>query len=133
MGVIQVAPESPVKESRCDGCGGTNYLLHGYVYEDGNAHAIYFAEWCGGDHPERAAFLTLGLGDFAEGSTSADRRAFGIEWSPAGMTLLDEPVRDRPDLLGTFVPRDRALAMKEIGHVWHVVDHIVVDDSRLAA
>jgi hypothetical protein len=23
--------------------------------------------------------------------------------------------------------------MKEIGHVWHVVDHIVVDDSRLAA
>jgi hypothetical protein len=111
---------------------GTSHLLHGYVYEDEFAHGIYFVDWCDGDHPRRSAFLTLALGAFGEGTTSADRLAFGIEWRTDGIALLDEPARDRPALLGSFVPRDQALAMETIGHLWHVVDHIVLDDPRLA-
>jgi hypothetical protein len=48
------------------------------------------------------------------------------------MHLAEEPARDRPDLLGDFIPRSEALAMPNIGHLWHVADHIVLDDPRLA-
>jgi hypothetical protein len=131
VGAIRIEPESPIENSRCDQCAGTNHLLHGYVYEADHPHGIYFVEWCDGDHPRRAAFLTLGLGAFGEGTTSAERVAFSVEWRTDGMALTDEPARDRPDLLGSFVPRAQALAMDDIAHLWHVVDHILLDDPRL--
>jgi len=34
VGTIRVEPEPPLKESVCESCGGTNSLVHGYVYED---------------------------------------------------------------------------------------------------
>ena len=131
MGTIRVEPEAPTKQSTCEQCGGTNQLLHGYVYDDDHAHGVYFVEWCDGDHPRRAAFLTLGLGAFGEGTGPSDRMAFCIEWHAEGMGLTEEPARDRPDLLGTFVPRERALQLENFDHLWHVADHIVLDDARL--
>jgi hypothetical protein len=130
---IRIEPEPPVRETRCDTCGGTNRLLHGYVYEDEHPHGVYFVEWCDGRHPEKAAFLTMGLGAFGEDTTVSDRAAFCVEWKDDGMRLTDEPARDRPDLLGAFLPRREALTMENIDHLWHVADHIVIDDPRLAA
>jgi hypothetical protein len=131
VGTIRVEPEPPTKQLICGECGGTNRLLHGYVYEDDHAHGVYFVEWCDGDHPRRAAFLPLGLGAFGEGTGPSDRMAFCIEWHTGGMGLTDEPARDRPDLLGAFVPRERALQLENVDHLWHVADHIVLDDARL--
>jgi hypothetical protein len=131
VGTIRVEPEPPVKASPCDACGGTNRLLHGYVYEDGYAHGIYFLEWCDGSHPEKAAFLTVGLGAFGEGTDVADRMSFCIEWRAEGMALGDTPARDRPELLGAFVPRNMALTIPNIDELWHVADHIVLDDPRV--
>jgi hypothetical protein len=127
---IRIEPEGPIKEAPCNTCGGTNHLFHGYVYDDGFAHGIYYLEWCNGDHPERAAFLTIGLGSFGEGSDPEARASFGIEWRADGMALTREPIRDLPDLLGPFVDRETALAKPNISHVWHVADHIVLDDVR---
>jgi hypothetical protein len=132
VGAIRIAPEPPVKRATCESCGTTNSLLHGYVYDDEDPHGVYFLEWCVGDHPQSAAFLTIGLGAFGEESRATDRRAFCIEWSAEGMRLTDEPVRDRPELLGEFVPRDCALQMPNVDHLWHVADHIVLDDPRAA-
>lgn len=78
MGEIRTEPEPPVKAARCDGCGGTRRLAHGYVYDDDHAHGVYFIEWCDGDHDARAAFLALGLGAFGDGTGSGDRLSFGI-------------------------------------------------------
>jgi hypothetical protein len=128
---IRIEAEEAVKERRCSACGGTNRLLHGFVYADEQPHGVYFVEWCDGVHPERAAFLTVGLGAFGEGTAARAREAFGIEWKADGMRLTDEPVRDRPDLLGDFVPRGRALASANLDELWHVADHIVLDDPRL--
>jgi hypothetical protein len=130
MALIRIEPEPPVKELPCATCRGVNRLMHGYVYDSDEPHGIYFLEWCDGDHPSRAAFLTVGLGRFEEGTERADRRSFCIEWTATGMYLTDEPARDRPELLGDFLPRDDALASPDIAAVWHVVDHIVLDDPR---
>jgi hypothetical protein len=133
MGKMRIEPEPPVKEAPCESCGGTNRLLHGYVYEDEYAHGIHFLEWCDGDHSPRAAFLTVGLGAFGDGTEAADRMAFCVEWRADGMRLTEEPARDHPELLGEFIPRDAALKLSNIDHLWHVADHIVLDDPRIAA
>jgi hypothetical protein len=131
VGTLRIEPEPPLKQSPCEHCGGTNHLLHGYVYEDDYAHGIYFVEWCDGDHPRRAAFLTLGLGAFGDDTQPTDRRSFCVEWRADGMALTDKPATERPDLLGTFMPRAQALELRNIDHLWHVADHIVLDDARL--
>lgn len=108
VGAVRIEPEPPVKESICERCEGTQRLAHGYVYEDEHPHGIYFVEWCDGDHPERAAFLTIGLGAFGEGTEPGERRAFGLEWRATGMALTEQSIRDGPELLGRFVPRAEA-------------------------
>lgn len=113
-------------------CGGTNRLMHGYVYEDERAHGVYFLEWCDGDHPHKSAFLTIGLGAFGDGGDASGRNSFCVEWRAQGMRLADEPARDQPDLMGSFVTREAALSLPDIGEVWHVADHIVLDDPRVA-
>jgi hypothetical protein len=113
VATIHIEPEPPIKERRCEACGGTNRLLHGYVYEDERPHGVYFVEWCDGEHPEKAAFLTMGLGAFGDDTDRHDRAAFCVEWRKGGMHLTEEPARGRPDLLGDFVPRSEALPMPE--------------------
>jgi hypothetical protein len=49
------------------------------------------------------------------------------------MRLADKPARDRPELLGAFVPREDALRLAHIDWLWHVADHIVLDDPRVSA
>jgi hypothetical protein len=132
VGVIRVEPEEPTKAERCIACGGTNRLMHGYVYEDDYPHGLYFLEWCDGQHPRKAAFLTIGLGAFGEGSDGNDRLAFCLEWSADGMGLTSRPARDNPSLLGRFLGREEALAIPNVEHLWHVADHIVRDDPRAA-
>jgi hypothetical protein len=88
--------------------------LHGYVYEDDSAHGVYFIEWCDGLHPDRAAFMTVGLGAFGARTDGRDRAAFCVAWRSEGMSLATEPARNRPDLLGEFVPRTAALEMPNI-------------------
>jgi hypothetical protein len=132
VGEIRIEPEPPVKENRCETCGGTNRLLHGYVYEDADAHGLYFLEWCDGDHPRKTAFLTVGLGAFGDETDASHRRSFCVQWHADGMGLTDEPARDRPDLLGECVPREVALNLPNIDELWHVADHIVLDDPRVA-
>jgi hypothetical protein len=132
VGVIRIEPEDPVKESPCPACGGTSRLLHGYVYDDEDAHGIYFLDWCDGDHQHRIAWLTVGLGAFGDGTDASDRSSFCIEWRAEGMGLAEAPARDRPELLGAFLPRDVALNVPNLDHLWHVADHIVTDDPRVA-
>jgi hypothetical protein len=133
MGVIRVEPEEQVKDSHCPTCGGTSRLMHGYIYEDEHPQGLYFLEWCDGRHPRRQAWLTIGLGDFSDESNPSDRNSFCIEWRAEGMRLADQPARDRPDLLGAFLTRDVALLQPNIDQLWHVADHIVTDDPRVAA
>jgi hypothetical protein len=108
-------------------------MILGYVYADDNPHGIYYVDWCEGPHDVRAAFVTLSLGNYAdETATGADRSAFCVETRCKGMSLAEQPVRDRPELLGRFVPREEALRWPEIERVWHVCDHLI-DDGRFAA
>lgn len=131
--MIRIEPEDPVKDSPSSTCGGTNRLMHGYIYEDEYAHGIYFLEWCDDEHSHEAAFLTIGLGAFGDGTDAAGRNSFCIEWRVEGMRLTDERAKDRPELMGTFLPREVAIDAANIDHSWHAADHVVTDDPRVAS
>jgi hypothetical protein len=132
MTVVRLEAEQSFKTSRCENCGGTTALIHGFIYGDEEPHGVYFVEWCEGAHDGRAAFLTVSLGKYGTDAVAADERvAFCIEMRCDGMRLSDEPCRNRPDVLGRFVPRDEALQWPDISHLWHVADHVATDDQRV--
>jgi hypothetical protein len=56
-----------------------------------------------------------------------------MEIHPAGMGLVDHPARDRPDFFGQFLPRDSALLYMESVGLWHLADHVVLDDPQVVA
>ena len=75
MGVVRIEPDDRVSQSTCDGCGGTTWMILGYVYEDEHPAAIYYVDWCEGEHDTRRAVITLSVGNYAdEEATAADRR-----------------------------------------------------------
>lgn len=133
MTIIRVEPEEDVKRGTCPACGGTTWMILGYVYADEVPYGIYNTDWCEGPHDERRAYVTLSLGICGdEEATGADRLAYGIDTRCEGFALAEEPLRDRPEFLGRFVPRDEALASPSIGELWHICDHLI-DDRRFAA
>jgi hypothetical protein len=130
--VITIEP-SDIKRGTCPACGGPTGTVNGFAYRDGDAHAIYYLGWCEGAHGERSAFLTLSLGEWGEGTGGEDRLMVGIEVRDEGMRLADKPVLERPAFLGRFVPRDEALELGGLDELWHLADHIVLDDPAANA
>jgi hypothetical protein len=54
---------------------------HGFLYEDGDAYAVYHAV-LQTDHPSTAVDLALSFGSWAEDATAADRTRVGIRIWP---------------------------------------------------
>ena len=125
----------PHQESEpCECCGGLTAVLTRFVYLDGNAHAIYYARFTRG-HPERVVVATIGLGDWSEDSTPADRVAFAfylrVTAAEFQVSLID---RDQSPwcnakTIGRTLNREEAVAHPFINDAYHVIDHMVADDS----
>lgn len=106
--------------------------MHGYVYDDDYAHGMYFLEWCDGNRPHKAAFLTIGLGAFGDGTDAPTESHSASNGAPTGCTSqISQPETDRISS-GRFLPRESALKLPNIDQLWHVADHIVLDDPRVA-
>jgi hypothetical protein len=132
--VIRVEPDSRVKRDGCSRRGGTVLIVLGFVYRPEVPVGIYCIDCCEGDHGPRAGFFMICLGDCSGDTFSGDDRlAFGVEARCSGMALTDTPIRDRPHLLGRFVPRQEALLRPAINEFWHVADHICDEDRRARA
>jgi hypothetical protein len=119
----------------CDCCGQRAPSVVGFVYEDGNAFAVYYAGWTEGHR--RIISLTIGIGDWSDEATPQDRRSFGLQsWvddSSINFEVL-EPTDSRygqNTFLGAMLSRSAALSDPEIGSVFHVAEHIVADDPRV--
>lgn len=128
--VITVEP-GDLKQKPCLECGSDSGVITGFAYADGDANSVYYVGWCEGDHDPRRAFLTISPGEWGEGTDAEDRINVCIEWREAGMRLSEEPVMSRPDLLGRFVSRNEAMRLGGVEALWHLADHIVVDDPNV--
>jgi len=136
MSMLRLEVGEPPEARPCECCGATSRTAHGFVYRDGDAYAIYYAGWSDG-HPERGASMAVAVGEWAEGSSPADRVSVGVRAIPTpssvDFTVLnpDESPWGETPLLGKMLGRDQALAHPALAEVMDVAEHIVRDDARV--
>lgn len=121
----------------CDHCGHQFEMVHGFVYADEDAHALYHAILFD-QHPNDVLAVALSLGDWAEEASAAERYRVAIEvWSDNDQLNLsirdgqESPWQDS-DTFGRFLTRDEALQAAEKARWFHVLEHVLRDDSRIA-
>jgi hypothetical protein len=118
----------------CDCCGGTTTTLTRFVYKYGNAYAVYLAAFSD-NHPDRTVKLVVGLGPWGAGCQASGRIAFALDLRVFGdqfeVMVTDAAQANWSDaaILGTMLDRQAALAHPWIREAFHLVDHLVVEDS----
>jgi hypothetical protein len=136
--MLTIELTEPPSSFRCECCGGTTISLTRFVYANDDAFAVYYASFTD-SHPERIVSLAVGMGEWGEGSTPADRRAFALalratdeQYQVMVVDTARSPWRD-VEILGRMLDRAEALADPWIRDVFHVTDHIVMQDPQVKA
>ena len=126
----------PPTQSVCECCGGTTTRLTRFVYEDDGAFAVYYAAFSD-RHPDRTVKMLVSLGEWGEGSTPDQRRAFALHLrvSQANyeVTVTDaeaSPWRGKA-IIGRVLDRAEALQDPWLPDVFHITDHAVMEDAPL--
>jgi len=125
-----------IKRHLCDHCGEANLSVHGFVYRDENAYALYFAQLYTA-HPDKLVCLAIGVGDWGEESSPRDRTSVSLFVRPTEsefqMTLTDReasPWRNS-SLLGTMMNRADALTSPLKDVLFEIADRVVAEDPRI--
>lgn len=120
----------------CECCDGMTTALTRFVYEDGNAYAIYYARF-GLRHEPRHVEAVVSIGEWGEGSGPWDRVAFPLRVRATDrgyqVTVVDagESPWQGVELLGRMLDRAEALQHERLQEVFHISDHMVWDDVPL--
>jgi hypothetical protein len=136
MGEISIEPSGQRDPYKCPHCGNESHTVWGFVYCDGNAYAVYYAGWTLG-HEDTG--VLIGMGEWGEGTEPDNRYSFGLVVRSHGSDFAfmvvgpdDSPIGE-VKFIGHLLSRQEALSHPEIQDVYHVAEHIVRDDPRLAA
>ena len=122
--------------SHCECCGGVTVSLTRFVYQDGDAHAVYYARF-GEQHEPGVVEAVVSVGEWGEGAGPWDRVAFPLRLRVAEteyqVTVVDaaESPWQGVELLGRMLNREEALAHERLAEVFHVTDHMVIDDKPI--
>lgn len=134
--MLTIETDAPPRVSTCDCCGGRTTSLTRFVYSDGDAFAVYYAAF-GDSHPEREVEIAVSLGDWSEDSSPEDRNCFALLMREAEdefqVTVLNaaESPWNGVEIIGRMLDREEALAHPEIEEVFHITDHMVIDDPEI--
>ncbi len=126
----------PPTESVCNCCGNATVSLTRFVLKDGNAHAVYYAQYTRA-HGEKRMSGLIGLGDWNETAEPEDRLAFPFQiWLKDGdsaIGLIDAENSPWSDstYLGRLLDRAEALTHPWIHEVFHITDHMVLEDPEI--
>jgi len=131
--MIEIEFEEPKFEA-CECCGNTTTRLTRFVYQDGDAFAVYYVLFTDG-HEDKVAYSLIGLGEWGEDGEPEMRIAFAVNiwdndhnWAVT-VTDKDESPWSHVEFLGKIVDREEALQHPWIKDVFHITDHIVAEDK----
>lgn len=131
--------QGPEQEPRyCECCRNKTLTVHGFVYRDNSAHAVYFASWTLA-HPERGVTMAISLGEWGEGSSPENRRSVALECRTTEdqyQFMIIDPEQSpwgKSEFLGRMLPREKALDDSRIDEFFRIADHIVQEDPRVKA
>ncbi len=123
---------------KCECCGGTTKSLTRFVYQDGDAFAIYYATFAE-NHPEKIVTAVVSIGDWGCDEVPPDRVAFALRlWEQQNnysVTITDqsESPWKSSRVLGRMLDREEALKHPWIEEVFHITDHMTADDPEIKA
>lgn len=127
---------SEPRYSICDCCGGRLTNLTRFVIKDDNAFAIYHATF-GASHPEKGVLLAIGIDNDWSESESLTRVSFPC-WIFMSNNEYRVSVTDKAEspwneskVLGKMLDRQEALEHRFINEVFHLIDHIVEEDTDI--
>jgi hypothetical protein len=135
--MIEIEFEPP-SVSTCECCGKDTVRLTRFVTRNGDAYAVYYLQYTAGHDPDHMTGL-IGLGEWGESGTPADRLAFPFRlWATedsynVGLTDAVESPWSDSSFLGRLLDRNEALAHPWCKEVFHLTDHITRDDPEAAA
>lgn len=131
-GVLEIEPDRNVAELTCDHCGEPFQRVTGFVYRDGDAHAVYVASCY--HHDGHEAFIDVVFSptweDGVDDHVTFGCRVGGLEGQHepgASLVTGGAAFADKP-FFGRKLRREDALSHPFVGQFWSVVDHILVND-----
>jgi len=134
--MIKIEFEKPT-ETPCECCGKTTVRLTRFVYRDGDAHAVYYAQYTP-QHAEKRISGVIGLGKWGESATPENRMAFPFEiWTDednfkVGLVNAKTSPWSHVTFLGRILNREEALKHEWISDVFHITDQMVTVDKEIA-
>lgn len=133
--MIEIEFEPP-ETYTCECCGKDTVRLTRFVLNDGNAHAVYYAQYSKGHESDRVRGI-IGLGDWGEEAKPSDRVAFPFElwikddnYNVALVDAAESPWHDAT-FIGRVLNRDEALGHPLCKEAFHITDHIVSEDPQI--
>lgn len=131
--VIEADPT--VTEHSCDHCSQPFQRVKGFVYRDGDAHAVYFASCY--HHRGHEVFIDAVFSPTWEDDAD-DRVTFGCRVGPiagqpgpaASLTTGAAAFTDS-SFFGRTLSRDEAMRHPLLSDFWALVDHILVTDPTV--
>ena len=132
--MIGIEFSEPHFSDPCDCCGGRTVSLTRFVTEDGDAFAIYYVRFSE-NHADKPALATISIGDWGESASPDQRRAFAMELAPEGVRIIDASGSpwNETRLIGRTLDRDEALEHPRIKDVFHITDHMYLEDAEFKA
>ena len=122
----------------CECCGSETVSLTRFVYKDGDAHAVYYAQYSRGHETDRINVI-VSLGEWGNSATPNDRLAFPFRlWASEdnyNVALVDAAASpwSHVTFRGRLLDRTEALAHPWHNEVFHITDHMVSDDPEIKA
>ena len=137
---LTIEPSVEVTKQVCADCGRPFLSVHGFLYDDGDAYAVYHA-LLQTEHPSTVADIALSFGSWDEDATGNDRNRVGVRIWPEGdelkMHITDASesgwgdsetfgrMLSRRDVLGTDRQTEALTAVEfVVGHDPRVADHL---------
>lgn len=135
---IRYEPTETSEPCPC-GCGGRTVSLTRFVEADGEPVGVCFTRFATSHQPPAAA-VSLSLGNFAEGSTPAERVAFAMRIQPLPredegyqLTLLDaaQSPWNTVEVIGRTLGREEAADHPRMQEAWAIADQVLTHDVVL--
>lgn len=130
--------EPPNESAPCSCCGGKTTSLTRYVRKDGDAYAVYYARFSD-NHPNLHVLATVSMGEWGADSKPDQRVAFALEIRSThgqyevGVLSAEQSPWHESAFLGRTLDREEALMHPMIDEVFHITDHMFVEDAPLKA
>lgn len=135
--MLHVEPGAIVGAEPCPCCGSERRASFGFVHDDGETVAFYYAALVPKEHRERCVVAAVSLGDWGHEVDPATRCAAVIRAKSQGgeieITFLepaDSPVKDRA-MLGNLMSRAEALASVTCARFIEIAGAVLLEDPEV--